>query len=113
MSQAKAKSQEPLPSDDSSAITVGMLRDAGQRLHISCGNCGHEREPRLDTPPFTKWRDDLTVGEIRSKHLTPCSARGCGEKRKIWVQIANVEASAEDRRTWGWTENEIADAEKR
>lgn len=108
---SRAASQAPLPPDEAGAITVGMLRDARKRLHISCGNCGHEREPRLDKAPFSKWRDSLTVGEIRANKLTPCSARGCGEKRKIWVQIANDEASADDRRTWGWTDDEIREAE--
>ncbi len=85
-------------------VTIGMLRAAGERLHFACGRCGRDREPRLDQPPFDRWRDDLTVEEIRSRKLMRCS---CGERDKVWVQGQNNGATASDRRRWGWTEEEI------
>lgn len=113
---SKAKSQEPLSDSRGSAttgpVTIGMLRAEGKRLHITCGSCGHEREPRLDKPPFDKLPDDLPVPEVRAAARLYCSAKGCGERRKIWVQTENPGATAEDRRAWGWTEDEIKAARK-
>lgn len=86
-------------------VTIGMMRAAGERLHIYCRGCGHEREPRLDRPPFDRWRDSLTVVEIRERKLIRCNS--CGEKDRIWVQGQNNGASADNRRAWGWTEEEI------
>ncbi len=84
-----------------------MLRTAGERLHITCGHCGRDREPRLDQPPFNQWRDGLTLIEIRARKLLRCDAPGCGEKEEIWVSGQNNGATASDRLKWGWTREEI------
>lgn len=91
-------------------VTVGMLRAEGKRIHITCGECGRDREPRMDQPPFDAWRDDLTVPEIGQRKLLSCS--GCGEKQRIWVQTENAGASPSARLRWGWTEEEVRAAGK-
>jgi len=102
---SKRNSQAPI-----NPVTIGMLRAEGKRLHITCGNCGHEREPLMTNPPFDKLPDDLPVPEVKARVKLKCGARGCGEKEKIWVQTENPGASENDRRAWGWTEEEIAAA---
>jgi len=86
-------------------VTVGMLRAEGKRLHITCGSCGRDREPRMDAPPFDVWRDDLTIPEISARKLIRCGA--CGEKHRIWVQTESASATPADRLKWGWTVEEI------
>jgi len=87
-----------------------MLRAEGKRLHITCGTCGRDREPRMGHPPFDVWRDGLTVPEISKRKLISCSV--CGEKQRVWVQTENAGATAAARLKWGWTEEEVKAAGK-
>ena len=91
-------------------VTIGMMRAEGKRLHIICGSCWRDREPRMDTPPFDVWRDNLTVPEISKRKLISCGV--CGERQRIWVQTESASATPEVRLKWGWTEDEVKAAGK-